>query len=232
MSNSILVPQYGMGITQREMGLRRKWIDEPHHLDRYRLVMPVVPVFTRHFLNMIEAYNGNFELRPSDNFENSKLYGKRVRNLYDYFVIGNNGGSDTFLDAYFEPNEDGFMGLQVKSEHRFECGTVVAKNVELLEECLDQICFADLDSLNEQGFPTKMSEVQKYERGKNIYFVPPESGKVVRFRSYPVNVLNCRSIGPDDKPTNMDYRLGVLGCSEIPGFAQRWANSRSRKVYK
>jgi len=153
MSNSILVPQYGMGITQREMGLRRKWIDEPHHLDRYRLVMPVVPVFTRHFLNMIEAYNGNFELRPSDNFENSKLYGKRVRNLYDYFVIGNNGGSDTFLDAYFEPNEDGFMGLQVKSEHRFECGTVVAKNVELLEECLDQICFADLGFIKRAALP-------------------------------------------------------------------------------
>ncbi len=64
---------------------------------------------------------------------------------------------------------------------------------EPLKECLDSSCYAELGSINEQGFPTRRASVQKYQPGETIYFYPPvlrkdkpEEGYVARLGALPV----------------------------------------------
>lgn len=52
------------------------------------------------------------------------------------------------------------------------------KNSVPLEDCLEKSGWADFESLNSQGFPTKKSPIQKYEPGKSFYFTPPLNGTV------------------------------------------------------
>jgi len=61
-----------------------------------------------------------------------------------------------------------------------------------LEPCLGENCYAELGSLNSQGFPIEKASVQKYKPGETIYFYPPvlradnlEEGYVARFDAYP-----------------------------------------------
>ena len=79
-----------------------------------------------------------------------------------------------------------------------------------LEKCLEREGYADLDSLNSQGFPTKKSPVQTYEPGKSVYFTSPVNGLAVRFISCPDDAyLGC---GRD--PLLSDSALGVFTCAE------------------
>lgn len=63
---------------------------------------------------------------------------------------------------------------------------------EPLQPCLEDTCFAEVESANPQGLFTKKSAVQKYEPGKTAYNWPavlrqdnPEEGYVARFNANP-----------------------------------------------
>lgn len=60
-------------------------------------------------------------------------------------------------------------------------GKIIATTLERLEDCVMENCFIDLDSFNYQGLPTKKSEKQIYQQGKNVYFWHPCDGSVARF---------------------------------------------------
>ena len=106
----------------------------------------------------------------------------------------------------------GFKGL--------DFATVGADGNELrapLETCLDKDCYAELGSLNSQGFPIEKASVQKYKPGETIYFYPPvlradnlEEGYVARFSADPGGAwLYCGR-----HPVDVDPSLGGFPCAE------------------
>jgi hypothetical protein len=86
-----------------------------------------------------------------------------------------------------------------------------------LMPCLEDSCYAELESINEQGLPTRRDSFQKYEPGRNIYFYPPvlrrdnlEEGFVAGFVADPVSAW----LGCDWHPDDADSSLGGFTCAE------------------
>ena len=106
----------------------------------------------------------------------------------------------------------GFKGLDLETRsYRFEDNkTMITLTRNPLKRCLDQVGFADLDSLNEQGLPTRKSERQVYVPGKNIFFAPLSENSVSGFGAGSGGVV----LGCDGDPRNSDACLGVLAYAE------------------
>ena len=95
-----------------------------------------------------------------------------------------------WLNDSFEKGE-GFLGLDVITATGLKDGKLIFQR-EPLEDCLQEDGYADLESVNNQGFPTKKSPVDKYELGKSIYFWHPRKDLAVRFYADPVDAaLDC-----------------------------------------
>jgi len=114
-----------------------------------------------------------------------------------------------WLNESFKSGQ-GFLDLDVVYITGLENGNPVFQR-EPLQTCLEQDCYADLESVNTQGFPTKSSPVQKYEPGKSVYFAQPIEGMAVRFWAGSDGALfDC---GGD--PQGSDAGLGVFAsCAE------------------
>jgi len=81
---------------------------------------------------------------------------------------------------------------------------------ESLQKCLERDCYADLESINEQGFPTKESPIEKYELGKSIYFNYPRENRAVGFvAGSGFADFDCRGL-----PRGTFAWLGVFTCAE------------------
>jgi hypothetical protein len=122
----------------------------------------------------------------------------------------------TYLNARF-PQGQGFRGLDIV--------TAGASGIETrapLEPCLEENCYAELDSMNNQGLLTKKASVQKYEPGKVVLNYPPrlradkpEEGYVAGFGAYSDwAVLYCGGDPDGSLPS-----LGGFACAE--GAAQK-----------
>jgi len=88
---------------------------------------------------------------------------------------------------------------------------------EPLQVCLDSDCYAELHSINSQGFPTRRAFVQEYKPGETFYFYPPalrndkpQEGYVARFVAVPDSArLSCYW-----HPDGADASLGGIPCAE------------------
>jgi len=105
----------------------------------------------------------------------------------------------------------GFLDLDVIYVTGLEENREPVFQREPLQPCLEQDCYADLESMNSQGFPTQKSPVQKYEPGKSVYFERPIEGKAVWFWA----VSGYADLSCSGDPQDTGARLGVFAsCAE------------------
>lgn len=117
-----------------------------------------------------------------------------------------------FLNAKFV-NGKGFLDLDVLTTSTAKGIKGVIESRKPLELCLATECFAELDSLNSQGYPTKESEVQEYKEGQNFYFRPPIKDGVVVASKY--NQFQLDGTGTLKHFRKMGIRPCVEGDLEI-----------------
>ena len=159
-------------------------------------IMPSVEQFMRHYRNVNDARTGNVPLYNAS----GDIVSERDLDIESKSL---NYGCWTMLNAHFLKGS-GFNGLDLAMLVAFEDGKPVYQR-KPLEECVFEDCYVELDSLNEQGLPTRKSGVQELRRGENFYFWHPIKNCVARFRASSGRVgLFC---GTD--PTNSDSVLGV-----------------------
>ena len=173
------------------------WQDTHFKLQETGLLMPTIPEFMTHFINVVKSYQSKGKISLFDLAGNS-LTKEEVEDIYFHLtkdhiaVYGNQKGAWTWLDAKFVDDN----GMKVHSEHRtFKDNqgnkTLKPNKVEALERCVLKECFIDFHSLNSQGLP-KFELNDKYEQGENIYFWQPENGRVAWFNAYSDRAsLNC-----------------------------------------
>ena len=137
------------------------------------LVIPTPAKFMPHLRNVNLALKGEGVLYDA---LGNLIEGERLIQ----YAITLNSNCWAWLNAGF-PKGRGFKnldlatitGLNSKGEH-------VISNVPL-EDCLDKDCWADLESLNKQGMPTKRAPIEAHEPGKTVYFWTPRENAVARF---------------------------------------------------
>jgi len=114
-----------------------------------------------------------------------------------------------YLNARF-PRGAGFRGLDIVTITGIKDGKFVFTRMPL-SPCLEEVCLANVESMNEQGMLTQKAKTNKYEPGKIINFYPPilrkdkpEEGWVAWFDAYSDGAgFNCGG--------NVSYRVASLG---------------------
>ncbi len=176
------------------------------------LRVPRASRFIRQLLNVNQAFQGKGVLYDaSGNLIKRDRLEKYIRTLnYDYWV---------WSPEFFEAGK-GHLDLDVVTISELdERGDPVYKR-EPLERCLEDDCYADLDSANSQGFLTQRSKTQKYEPGKIVYFYCPTEiskayycpriNKAVGFDAAPDGAdFSCNV-----DPRNSDSKIGAFTCVE------------------
>jgi len=126
-----------------------------------------------------------------------------------------------FLNAKFVKGS-GFLGLDILTTKTAEGIKGVINLKTPLEPCLAKSCFADLDSLNPQGYPTKEAAVQEYKEGENFFFKPPIKDGIAVASRYDRFQL-------DGTGTSKHFRkMGIRPC--IEGDLEKM--SREKEVVK
>lgn len=185
----------------------RQGFNGKHHLDTNvevlssGLAVPRSRRFITQLVNVNQALNGNGVLYDAngDLIEGEKL-SKYAHILNHHCWVR--------LNDSFESGE-GYLDLEVVTITGLEDGRPVYER-EPLQECLSEDCYADLDSVNEQGFPTRKSSVQKYEPGKSTYFQYPIADRALKFFAFSRDAL----LGCNKSPPFMSSRLGVFASAE------------------
>jgi len=109
-----------------------------------------------------------------------------------------------YLNDSFQKSEreKGFLGLDLVRVVGFD-GDAPVFDREPLEEHVHG-CFADIESINGQGFYTKKAKTPKFEQGKTVYANKPLEGAVVGLVAY-----SYRSgLGAFGNPEVANPRLG------------------------
>src|SRR3989338_241438 len=158
--------------------------------------------FITNYINVNEALQGRSVVYDASG---NLVYGKKLNSYADKL----NHDSWVYLNARFPKEEEkdtGFLGLDLVTITGLDKEGKRVVEIVPLEKCLETNCWADLESLNSQGFPTKKSPKEKYEPGKSIYFWYPIEDCVAWFvadliRAY----LNCCG-----DPQVSDSALGVF----------------------
>jgi len=178
------------------------WEDAHKSVQGEGLIMPPPAQFMPHFLNVVNAHNGNGVLLDGNNVQ---VPADEVKDIYKYLTSGHKGGAWTHLDAKFEKDGDNWF---LHTNHRFANRSLTGQKSNL-ERCVMEDKFCDL-KFNVQGLAVKKSRTQKYKQGKNLMFWKPVDGKVAGFyansdRAY----LDCNR-----SPDNAIASLGVFACAE------------------
>ena len=116
-----------------------------------------------------------------------------------------------YLNGRF-PQGQGFRGLDFVTIEADGKETRVS-----LMPCLEDACYAELGSMNEQGLLTRRDSVQRYKPGENLYFFPPvvrankpEEGYVARLSADPASAwVSCGR-----RPDYAYVPLGGIPCAE------------------
>ena len=176
------------------------------------LFIPTPTIFMPHYKNVNESKQGR-----------NVLYDAKgnviVKERLDNYANKLNYDCWTWINAMFPKEKTkgtGFKGLDLAIIEGFEEGKPVFKR-EPLERCLEDDGWADLGSLNSQGFPTEKAKIKKYVHGKTIYFWSPtlreddpEVGFVARFDADSVGAnLSCNG-----NPQFSNADLWVFLCAE------------------
>lgn len=149
------------------------WAPTIAKVSREGLVVPRVLRFITQYKNVSAALQGKGAVYGASGnlIEGDKLEAYAHRLNHNCWV---------HLNDSFEEGQ-GFLGLDLVTIVGLdEKGNPIIKR-EYLEDCLEEDCWAELESLNAQGFPTKRAEIQKYEPGKVVYFLFPRPDSVVWF---------------------------------------------------
>jgi len=80
-----------------------------------------------------------------------------------------------YLNARF-PQGAGFRGLDIVTITGIKDGNPVFTRMPL-NRCLEEVCLADVESMNEQGMLTQKAKTNEYEPGKTVTFFPPSLRK-------------------------------------------------------
>jgi len=206
----IQVPETNSLISKEEIYKGKTW-DEIHYaLTDNGLYMPTPALFMKHFLNVRDAFQNKNQLYDGNN---NLIPKEEVEDLWKYLTSGHRGGCWTWLDAKFIEGS-GALGLDILTNHEVVIKdsnkSLTPKTKKPLEQCVQEDCYADLDSINSQGLPIKKASSQDYKQGANIYFYHPRENKVARFYADSDGAgLDCIW-----DPGLSYSRLGVFACVE------------------
>ena len=219
-SDYIQIPGTGKVISKYEIAGHNNlnWQDTHFKLHENGLYMPVIPLFSKHFVNVIDSYNSNGK-RPLFDANANPVSQKETKDIYNHLTKnhiasyekegGNQEGAWTWLDAFFREDN----GMKILSEHK----TIISNGnkallpgkTEALENCLMEDCFSEL-IFNSQGLPTAKFTNQNYIQGKNIKFWFPRNGAVARFDADSGRAsLYCHWV-----PSDRDSSLGVFAVAQ------------------
>ena len=175
---------------------------------RTRYWMTHLAHFMRFYRGIIAAEAGEITLRDG---ANKKLSTQEVNGLYERFVLGQQGGIWTHLDAYFTKGS-GYKGLAIETEHRsIREGNSIRNSylVSPLEKCIEDTALVTFE-VNEQGLSIKKSEEPILVRGKNIWYWPPIQNYTAGFGADARGAfLGCYWV-----PCGSYTALGALVCAE------------------
>jgi len=190
---------YAISMNQRFNG--RNHLDTNVEVLSSGLIVPRASKLVTQIINVNNALNGKGVLYDASGklIERDRLKEYAHKLNHDCWV---------WLNESFEKG-NGFLDLDVVYITGLKNGKPVFQK-EPLQKCLEQDCYADLESVNSQGFPTKKSPIQKYEPGKSSYFYYPRENSAVGFDADPDDaVLSCNG-----GPRGAGAWLGVFDCAE------------------
>ncbi len=126
-----------------------------------------------------------------------------------------------YLNARF-PQGAGFRGLDIVTITGIKDGNPVFTRMPL-SPCLEEVCLADVESMNEQGMLTQKAKTNTYEPGKTVNFYPPvlrqdklKEGLVARFSAYSGRAIFYCNRNDSDR----DASLGVFTSAEGASVAE------------
>jgi len=183
-----------------------------NHIDAHREVLknglkvPTLPVFLSNYRYVNEALQGRTVLYDASG---SPIEGERLKEYANTL----NYNCWSRINAMFPKEQEkdtGFLGLDLAVIIGLDPEGEPIFSREPLEKCLEEVCWADLESANSQGFPTKESEIREYLPGKVIRFWYPREGAVAGFVAFSAGVnFRCGR-----SPQYSDSALGVFSCAE------------------
>ncbi|MFZ5955778.1 MAG: hypothetical protein ACOYT4_05110 [Nanoarchaeota archaeon] len=156
----IYIPSINLYVAKERSLNGKNWNEAHEELQKQGNRMLIIPEFWKFIDYLKNEY--------PDRAEAQKI-------LEDIFKVGN--WRAEWLDAHFEKKG---KDLYVNYYHEFKNGKLIPKCSEKLESCLMEDCYADLNSINNQGLLTQKSS-QNYILGQNSYFYHPRNNKVARF---------------------------------------------------
>lgn len=169
--NAILSADSAISMVQGFNG--KDYLGTHRDVIRQGLSIPTPARFMPHLRNVNLALEGKGVLYDANG---NLIEGDRLKDYADTM----NHNSWAWLNAGFSQGK-GFRNLDLAIVNGLDSeGNSVYSRVPL-EDCLEKDCWADLESLNLQGFPTKKSPTQSYEPGKTIYFTYPRQDAVAGF---------------------------------------------------
>jgi len=171
----------------------------PTHVEVLKsgFAIPTPSRFMPHLRNVNDALKGRGVLYDASG---NLIEGERL----NQYANRMNHNCWVWLNAGFQKG-NGFKGLELVTISGLDDKGEPITNAVPLEDCLEENCWADAESVNAQGFPTKKSKTDNYEPGKNFYSWYPRPGAVVRFVADSGGAyLSC-----DGDPGNRYDSLGV-----------------------
>ena len=196
-SSALSMRQSHNGMNQKETVIR---------VLKEGLTMPRASRFVRHLINVNSAKEGKGFLYDANGnlIEGDKLENYWQTMFHNHWIWS----PESFKKS--EKGKEGFLDLDIVTITGLDEKGKPIYQVEPLKRCLEQDCYADLGSMNPQGFLTRRSTTQKYVPGKTIYFFPPREGLAVRFLA---GSDYADFVGYGD-PLDAIGRLGVFACAE------------------
>jgi hypothetical protein len=166
------------------------------------LNLPTLRTFITQYQNANKALNGEAVLYDASG---KLIEGEQLRN----YASRLNSDCWTWLNAGFEAGS-GCLGLDLVTVAGLnKDGSLSTKKVPL-EDCLQEDCWAEVESANNQGLLTRKSSHQDYEAGKVVYFYHPRKNSVAGFDADSVRAgVGCSGVPRDSYPA-----LGVFPCAE------------------
>ncbi|MFA5060835.1 MAG: hypothetical protein WC494_00780 [Candidatus Pacearchaeota archaeon] len=181
----------------------RNYLDAHSDVIRSGLYIPSPASFMSHVKNVNDALN---EVIPLYDASGRLIEGER---LYKYAETINKN-CWVWLNAEFRKG-NGFKGLNLTKVAGLDGEGNLVMNIAPLERCLEENGWADLESLNNQGFPTKKARIQSYEPGRTFYFWTPQKNCVAAgfYAGSGRADLSCYR-----DPSYSNSSLGVYPCAE------------------
>jgi hypothetical protein len=171
------------------------------------LIMPTPREFMAHYQNANLAVENKSVLYDASG---ELIESERLKSYVEML----NHGCLVWLNARFVEGT-GFIGIDLETVTGLDAEGNLIRKKEPLEECLHENCWAEVDSMNSQGFFTKKADAHRYIPGKVIYSHHPIEGYVGAFNA----LRDLAYIASSDPTTSVfpmmgPYDIGVFACAK------------------